>query len=123
MIPGIEAHFEDVTRLRAAAGSYDFANGGRWTGAGTDAAVIRASVQPASEKDLLRLPEGLRTRDMVTILTDDELRTANETAQTEADRIEHQGEQYEVVAVERFEMGQLNHYDCVARRVDRQGAA
>ena len=53
----------------------------------------------------------------------DDLRTANETANLKADRIVHNGSEYEVVGVERWGMGQLDHRDCIAVRVDRPGTS
>lgn len=122
-IPEIPEHFATVTRRRRAAGSYV---AGLWVdGAPTDADIV-ASVQPASGRDLLRLPEGLRTRSTVAVITDDDLQTANETNEQTADRIVHLGEEWEVVTVEVWAMGavdQLGHRDCLAQRVDRVGAA
>lgn len=122
-IPEISEHFATVTRRRRAAGAYV---AGNWVdGTSSDASIV-ASVQPASHRDLLRLPEGLRTRSTVAVITDDDLRTANETAKLAADRIVYQGEDWEVVSVDAWEMGavdQLGHKDCLAQRVDRVGAA
>lgn len=120
MIPTPREHFQPVTRRRFDPGTY---TSGRWSGGAIVDEEIRASVQPASGRDLLRLPEGLRTRDTVAILTDADLRTANETAGTKADRIVVSGEEYEVVAVDDWTMPQLSHKDCLAQRVDRAGLA
>ncbi len=122
-IPEIAEHFATVTRRRRAAGAYV---DGLWVdGASTDADIV-ASVQPASHRDLLRLPEGLRTRSTVAVITDDDLQTANEALKQAADRIVYQGEEWEVQVVDDWTMGavdQLGHRDCLAQRVDRVGAA
>jgi hypothetical protein len=120
MIPHPREHFATFTRRRnAAGGSYP---GGRWSGVGTSDEDILASVQPVSGRDLLRLPEGLRTRDTLAIITDDDLRTANETSGVEADRLVVNGEEWEVVAVDDWTtVPQLGHRDCLAQRADRAG--
>lgn len=120
-IPEIPEHFVTVVRKRGPAGVYV---DGRWVDGTPVADVeIKASVQPATSRDLLRLPEGLRTRATVAVITDDDLRTANESLRVEADRIVHLGEEWEVVQVDEWAMPQLAHKDCLAQRVDRQGAA
>lgn len=68
---------------------------------------IVASVQPASGRDLLRLEEGQRTRETITVFTPDDLRTADEAAGTPADRIEWQGSLYEVQLVENWTPGRF----------------
>lgn len=112
--------FTTVTRYRRAAGSY--MPDGRWHQGTQTSATITASVQPASGRDLMRLPEGLRTGDVVTIIADaDVLRTADERTGLIADHIVHDEEEYEVVEVQNFRMPQMEHLEALARRVDREG--
>lgn len=119
-IPEIAEHFVTVVRRRRSAGAYV---SGLWVdGPSESEANIKASVQPATQRDLLRLPEGLRTRATVAVITDDDLRTANETLRLEADRIVHLGEEWEIVQIDDWSMPQLGHKDCLAQRIDREGA-
>lgn len=124
MIPEIAEHFATVVRKRRAAGSYV---AGRYVAGALEPDLeIQASVQPVSTRELLRLPEGLRTRATVAVITAADLRSANETLLLEADRIVHVGEEWEIVQVDDWRMGavdQLGHLDCLAQRVDRVGAA
>lgn len=123
MIPELAEHFTTVTRKRFAGGAYV---DGRWVAGASSELDIVASVQPASSRDLLRLPEGLRTRKTVAVITDDDLQTANESLNQVADRLEYLGEEWEVVSVDDWTMGavdQLRHRDCLAQRVDRAGAS
>lgn len=110
--------FETVTRIRYSAGAY--ANG-VWTDGSETESDITASVQPVSGDDLLRMPEGLRTRDVVAIYTADSLRTANETDGIAADHVVHQDEEYEITSVERWTLPMLPHYRAIGVRVDRTG--
>ena len=119
--PKFPGMFQNVTRKRAGAGTY---TAGRWVGAVPEADVtIVASVQPAGDRDLLRLPEGLRTRKAVMVYTDGDIRTANETAKVMADRIVYQGEEWEIVMIDPFTMPLMAHKEAMAVRVDRAGAA
>lgn len=110
--------FTVVTRRRWAAGSYV---AGAWVDGALTEDLITVSVQPVSGEDLARLPEGVRTRDSIRLFTDDDLRTANEASGYAADQVEHDDEWYEVVAVDSFSMGQMDHLEVLAFRVDRTG--
>lgn len=75
---------------------------GRWVEGAATILEITASIQPATPKELQRLPEGDRTRDVIAIWTTTELRVG-EGAQ--ADRVSYGGATYEVQAVERWDLG------------------
>jgi hypothetical protein len=62
--------------------------------------TTQASVQPVSGRELLRLPEGLRTRELVAVYSPVELRTANATSGALADQVAYGGATYEVQLVE-----------------------
>lgn len=117
-VPTPPEMFADTTRKRQAAGEYI---DGIWYDGGWTEATITASVQPASGTDLERLPEGLRTTDIVTVFTSDALRVANETSGYKSDRVVFQGEEYEVIEVEQWTLPQLPHYKATAARVSRTG--
>lgn len=107
--------FTEVTRRRYAAGTY---TNGRWvSGAVTEAPII-ASVQPAKSDELLRLPEGFRTKGVVKAYTDADLQPGDESASKQADRIVWDGEEWEVQIVDRHALG-IGHYKAIATRVER----
>ena len=110
--------FTTITRRRRVPGTYV---AGEWVEGALEAdQSFLMSVQPATGRDLLRLPEGLRTRDVVRIFCGlGELRTADERTGLVADRIVHLGEEYEVVSVEAWAMAQMPHVEAMAVRVDR----
>lgn len=114
--------FTTIVRKRRSSGTYV---SGEWVeGALEPDQSFLMSVQPASGRDLLRLPEGLRTRDVVRIFCGlGELRTADERSNLAADRIVHLGEEYEVVSVEAWAMTQMPHVEAMAVRVDRASIA
>lgn len=65
-----------------------------------------ASVQPANGRDLLRLEEGFRTRDVRALFVTTELRAADVAAGTAADQVElADGTVFEVQHVEPWAMG------------------
>jgi hypothetical protein len=78
---------------------------------------IQASVQPASARDLLRLPEGERTSDVIAIYTPTELRASSQPDRTLSDRITYRGALYELEHVEFWESG--GFWKCLARKIER----
>lgn len=64
---------------------------------------LNANVQPLSGRELLRLPEGLRSRETLAMWTDGDLRTADESAGVLADRVAVNGRVYEIELVEDWE--------------------
>ena len=113
--------FGDVTLTRYAAGDFDGTTG-LWADGATTASTIRASVQPAKGNELLRLPEALRTKGVVEVISPSELKTANEDDKTGADEITWNGEQWVVQLVDDFsthQSGDLAHYEALAVRKDR----
>jgi hypothetical protein len=87
-----------LTATRRAAGTTD--GRGRAVEGATSTFPLQGSVQPVTGRDLLRLPEGLRTRELVAIISATELHTANAAAGTVADVVAYQGASYEVQSVE-----------------------
>jgi hypothetical protein len=67
---------DSISVSRPAAATYD--SKGRLVNNGTASTFsARASVQPATGKDLLRMPEGLRTTDLQAIFCATELKTGD----------------------------------------------
>jgi hypothetical protein len=89
-----------------------FVNGRAQQGA-PDEFEIEAAVQPATPKELARLPEGQRSREVIAVYTETELRIGGPGAA--ADRIGHAGATYEVHSVERWDVG--GFYKALAARL------
>lgn len=111
--------FTEIVRKRYAASSY---SAGRWSTPDPSTANIIASVQPfnsGSDKStvLMRLPEGVRTRGLVKVYTDTELRAADESSGIMADRIVWDGYDWEVQLVDHHALG-IFHYKAVCARVN-----
>jgi hypothetical protein len=79
--------------------------------------VIVASVQPMDGDTLLLFPEGERQREMLLVFTATLLRTVDEETNTPADTVTWNGHEYEVIKVRPYQMGALDHYECVIKRM------
>lgn len=79
---------------------------------------IEAAIQPASGRQLQRLPEGKRNSESIGIWTTTALRTADVAAGVEADVVTYKGAQYQVENVRDW-MDSGGFYECVALRVGR----
>jgi len=89
---------------------------GRRVAGVTTSFSITASVQPASGRQMDRLPEGLREREGMTLWTPTELRTAQVSEGIEADLVSIDGSTFEVVAIDRWAaLG--NYYRATVTRV------
>lgn len=78
--------------------------------------AIRASVQPAGGKDLLRLPEGRRTNETRVIFTTTQLYTGDQGSAYEADVVTVDGEGWEIQHCEDWvQAGGGVAYRCVAQ--------
>lgn len=80
----VDAMARPATLVRAGAGSYV---NGKWTPGAPSSTAIRAVIQDPKESDIRQLPEGERTEAFMVIWSRSELRTSDETAKTEADRV------------------------------------
>lgn len=87
---------------RRAAPSYDATTGLASAGS-TSSLSILASVQPLGGRDLLRLPEGERSRQWVAVFTATALRVADAPNGQMADLVSYRGEQHEVQSVEQWD--------------------
>jgi hypothetical protein len=72
---------------------------GRYVDGASSTFEIIASIQPTNGRDLLRLPEGLRTKQLLSVWTDTPLRTADAPSGPKADVITYQGRQFQVETV------------------------
>jgi hypothetical protein len=95
---------DDLTISRPSTG---FDANGRRTNSAASTFPARASVQPASGRDLQRLPEGDRDREALTVFTSAVLHTG--------DRFTYGGEAFEVGHVDRWQAG--NFHKAIASKV------
>jgi len=119
MIPTPKGQYKTpiVITRPAAGGTYDAR--GFYVGGGAASTInTTASVQPASSKDLLLLPEGERTRETIKVYTGTELFTANIAASRPADRLAYDGRVFEIMNVSTYKMGQLDHTKALASAVN-----
>jgi hypothetical protein len=75
-----------------------------------------ASVQQASEKDLMTLPEGRRVNKVFKIYTDDEL-YHSEDFQRNPDQCQIDGDWYEVVKHDRWQNSVISHFAYIVCRM------
>jgi hypothetical protein len=73
--------------------------GGVYQEGATQSFVLTGCVQPLGSRDLLRLPEGERSRERVKLYTTTELRVATAGGSL-SDRVVYRGATYEVESVE-----------------------
>lgn len=104
---------KDVTIHRTAPGSYV---GGVWQEGAPSSFTIKASVHPASGKDLETLPEGKRQGGAYKIITDAVLVTIDEGSQN-ADQVEIGGQRYEVTQRADWQNGVLPNNQYLATKV------
>lgn len=109
-----------LTVYRKAAGSYD--QYGRWVEGTESSFVWTANVQKLKPYEKQLLPEADRSREHILCLGvySNPPRSLKE-ANWSADEILWQGERYEVLSVELWRMGVLNHAEVRAARIDRTG--
>jgi hypothetical protein len=101
-----------ITRFAGSA----FVNGRYATGA-PSTFQIRAVIQIAEGRDLLILPEGLRSKEIIVVFTATLLTTAKATApQNDADQLTYLGAQWEIVTAE-DRSGPGNYYRCLAKKM------
>ena len=104
-----------VTVTRATVGSYvDH----KWVAGSTSTFDIEASVQPVTGEDLLNLPEAQRVREPVEVICSEILQSMDEENKIPADKITANGSTYEIQKNSSFEMGQLDHGEYIALRVN-----
>ena len=102
-----------VTRF--APGDYGGAvENGRFRPGPSDTFKVRAMIQPMTGEQLLRLPEGERTRERIVIFTAEQLRTTRQSEVAMADRVAYRGEQFEVESVEAW----AGYYRCIGAKVE-----
>lgn len=124
-IPGVT-----VQRDRKAASGYDTA--GNWVAGAPTSVMLEGVVHPVTAKTnlsdrMIREIDNNRDRKWVVIYsppTDQEVvpevswRTSSERSQTEADIMVYNGDRYEIMGIDEWEAGVLDHIKAIAVRVD-----
>lgn len=96
---------------------------GRAVAGATSAVQITASVQPATGRDLLRLPEGRRALETRVLFTTTQLFAGEQGGVNEADQVTIEGIVWEVQHVEEWvdAMTLTDGFRCVAQRREGVG--
>ncbi len=98
-------------------------NKGRSVAGAETETTINASWQPATEQDLMKLPEGERNRRVLKVYTDadNELLEQNDTTKTPADQLEIKGLRYEVQLVEDWTyFVDIAHYKSIVTLIEHK---
>jgi len=100
---------------RTAPGSYV---NGVWVAGAASTVSITATIQPVSDQDLINLPAGTRSSDVVKIYTETALFTVEDGGTNQKpDRIDWFGNTYEITSKSVRQMGILDHYRYWATKV------
>ncbi len=119
-LAGVLRHLNSATYTvtRFSPGSYGAdAEDGRYRFGATHTFRVRASIQPLTGEELLRLPEGERTRERIVVFTARRLKTATQAEAASADRVEYQGNQFEVESVESWNE-RFSYFRCIAAKIE-----
>lgn len=102
-----------LTVTRGSGGGYV---GGVWQPSTTTTETVQASVQPTRDNDLALLPEGRRQQETYTLYTslDEPLYVANDHTQTNSDKVEIYGKQFEILHAEKWANQIIPHHKSIA---------
>lgn len=105
----------DLARISFAAGDYDK---GRWSEGEETRAEFAGTWQPASGKDMDKLPEGKRSDETFKCFApiDIGFTAADAEKGVSGDRIEKDGRRYEVVLAAPWNNGLLPHWELLCQR-------
>ena len=93
---------------------------GVWTQGAPAAVTIQASVQPVTGRELEALPEGLRTKGVVKVYSDDELVPLGPNQKP--DVLMWRGHAYEISMKADYQSGVINHFKYYATKVPNDAA-
>lgn len=82
-----------------------------------DPITIDANVQPASPRDLMRLPENDRTREIVIVFTKEALEVSSPTTGKMGDVVRYADRRFEVIRREDW-LVQSGHFRCWAAKIE-----
>lgn len=106
---------ESITVTRYKKGAY---HKGRFRQGASVQLKIPAVVIPIKGQELLKLPEGQRTKEGIKVYTKDPLKTADDTEKTSADILCLRGKDYEVQDVQQWHSVDLPHYRSLAVKIE-----
>ena len=86
-----------VAVTRRAAGSFN--SNGIYSGGATEVLPVKAVIHPATELEVARLSEGLRSKEAIGVSTAQLLLAADEESGTQADTLVYESRTYEVQKV------------------------
>jgi len=101
---------QTITGVRYAAGTY---TKGQYSPGAETELIIQASVQPLAGRELDLLPEGRKELESYKIYTTIELKTADQSEQTQADELTLFGKSFEVIKVENWQNAVIPHYKAI----------
>jgi len=110
---------DTFTVNRLVAGTID--SDGFYTDGTSSSFTMSATIMRLSAKDMLNLPEGQRTEQMIKIYTDTVLNTANITTSIKGDIVTYKGNTYEIMSLENwddFDTSGIEHFKYVAMKID-----
>lgn len=84
----------------------------------TSTVDIECSAQPLSGKEMETLPENRRNTSAYTVFTETELKTNDDDTELKPDRLTLFGKLCEIIAVQPWQNGLINHYECIASEID-----
>jgi hypothetical protein len=76
---------------------------------------ISVTIDPAPDEALATLPPGTRRKDVIYVISEDEIRTDDDSEQTLADILVRNGRRYKVYDVQRFQR-LIVHWEAIAVR-------
>lgn len=104
----------DITR--SSPGSYV---AGEWVPGSTSIITIQANVHPFTDYQVMILPESDRTKSWLWVFSASELRQKKEgSSGYNGDRFTWNGEVYEVMKTQKYEMTVQDHFEAKAVRVE-----
>lgn len=79
---------------------------------------ITASAQPLTGKEMETLPENRRNTSAYKIFTRTELKTTDDATGLKPDRMTLFNKLCEIIQVQPWQNGLINHYECIASEID-----
>ena len=116
--------FAEPMRVRRMSGQGGYDSQGMFVPGTYQTFTITASVQPLNGREMQFLSEGTRNRETFKVYTDMKLRPVSERGSQSADRVEINGEWFEVISVIDWSHHlALTHYKVIVQRDNRNDEA
>lgn len=105
-----------ITVLRSLPGTYD--QDGKWAEQDPQSIPLMVNVQEAGGSDLELLPEGYKSKRVILIFAEDELKAVSKKDKTKADLILWDGDTFQVEKLKNWQHI-TGHYEALAVRLDQ----